>query len=738
MTEPATIAPDALVPPWLSRLAAAGWRVLVSIAFALVLGWLAIQLGPVSAAIVVALIIAATFAPYVAALRARGWSRIRAAAAVTVSAFAVLGVGLALLTAAFLPYIFDVANAIQAAIADLQGAIAALDPPDAVMAVIDRIRSTITEILGNVVSAIAAPAATVITVVILAAFLLFFLLLDGDRAWDWLTSGVRGWRRERLTDSGHVALDRVGGYLRGTAVLSATDAISDFLFLWLLGVPLAGPLSVLVFIGGFIPYVGGFITTSVLVIVTWATNGIGDVVILLALITIMNLIQGNILAPVIYGRTLDVHPALVLIALPAGAALFGIIGLFAALPFLAFVLTLAPAIVDALDLEPDERERDHGIVPTWLDRMAQWSWRGLVVLGLAGIATAVAVRLPTVILPVVLALVFGATLSPAVDALVRRGWRQSLAALVMTLGTVLAIFAIMAVTVASLAGSVGDIANTAGAGAESVATSTGTSALGVINWVRNIGSGAAASVISAVSAAATLGVILLLATLLTFYFLRDGAKLWHRLTGRLEEPRGSAVDAAGAKAAGVLGGYMVGTGAISIFGALTQLLIMVVLGIPLAVPLAVLSFFGGFIPYIGSFITTGLAFLVTVATGDTTDIIVMLIFTVVFNIVQGNVVAPLVYGKAVNLHPAVVLMAIPAGNEIAGITGMFLVVPILGVVAATWRTVLAAVAGNIPTAPADEGDAGPVDAGVQPDEPSPMSASSVPPPLIPEPDPEPA
>ena len=133
---------------------------------------------------------------------------------------------------------------------------------------------------------------------------------------------------------------------------------------------------------------------------------------------------------------------------------------------------------------------------------------------------------------------------------------------------------------------------------------------------------------------------------------------------------------------------MVGTGAISLFGAATQWLIMTILGIPYALPLAVLAVFGGFIPYIGSLITTGLAFLVTVATGSPTDIVIMAIFTIVFNIVQGNFVAPIVYSKVVSLHPAVVLVAIPAGNEIAGVIGMFLVVPFLGVFAAVWRTVL--------------------------------------------------
>ena len=133
---------------------------------------------------------------------------------------------------------------------------------------------------------------------------------------------------------------------------------------------------------------------------------------------------------------------------------------------------------------------------------------------------------------------------------------------------------------------------------------------------------------------------------------------------------------------------MVGTGGVSLFGAVTQYLIMVLLGLPLALPLAVLAFLLGFIPYIGSFIATGLAFLVAIAVGTPQDIAIMAIYTIVMNIVQGNFVAPIVYSRAVNLHPAVVLMAIPAGSEVAGILGMFLAVPFLGVIAATWRTVL--------------------------------------------------
>ncbi len=133
---------------------------------------------------------------------------------------------------------------------------------------------------------------------------------------------------------------------------------------------------------------------------------------------------------------------------------------------------------------------------------------------------------------------------------------------------------------------------------------------------------------------------------------------------------------------------MVGTAAISFVGAASQWVIMVALGLPLALPVFVLSFFGGFIPFIGGAITTGLAFLIAVANGEPIDIVIMAIWTIVFNLVQGNVVASLVYGRTNNIHPAIVLLAIPAGSAVAGILGMFLVVPVIGVVAATWRTVL--------------------------------------------------
>src|SRR5947209_3610859 len=113
MTEIAPAIPEGngLVPGWLQRLAAVGWRLLVTIALGLVLIYIAVLLGTVTASVLVAAIVAATFAPFVLALGDRGWSRIKAAAAVFVGAMAVIIATIVIIVIAFLPAITNVVDA---------------------------------------------------------------------------------------------------------------------------------------------------------------------------------------------------------------------------------------------------------------------------------------------------------------------------------------------------------------------------------------------------------------------------------------------------------------------------------------------------------------------------------------------------------------------------------------------------------------------------------------------------
>lgn len=685
MTTASRPSPDTLVPEWLRNVAALSWRILVSTGLVAVIVYIAMELAVVTGAALIAGIIAATFAPFVLRLRDRGWSRTRAAAVVTLGALVTVAGTVILIALAFNPYASDVALAFNAGLAELRSQLAAMGVPREVTTLIHTAIGRVGEWLTATAIGLARALVPVVTTGLLALALTFFLLQDGDKAWVWLFQEARGERLDRITSAGHDALERVGGYLRGVAVLAGTDAVSDFVFLTLLGVPLAAPLAVLVFLGGFIPYVGGAVTTTLLVLVTLATQGPEAVVILLVLVAVMNLVQGNLLAPLIYGKTVNIHPALVLLALPAGAALGGIVGLFVAIPIVAMILAVWRAVVETLD--PGPEHRPSALVPGWLDRLAQWSWRLLVAIAVAAVATAIAVSVPLVVIPLVVAIVLAATLHPLVDRLVRRGWRRIVAAVTVTGGTALVVIVIVGLAAASLIARGADVVAAASSGAAS-ATDGGGSGSWMVELVQSIGLGVLATIAAVVAGFASLAVMLFLAGLLCFYLLRDGPTFWRSFIERLPPGKNREVETAGSRATAVLGGYMLGTGAIAAFGAVSQYLLMTALGLPLALSLAVLTFFGGFIPYVGSLLTTGLALLVTVGAGNPQATAVMLAFTVVFNVVQGTLVAPLVYGRVVGLHPAVVLMAIPAGSEIAGVVGMFLAVPVLGVIAATWHSFL--------------------------------------------------
>ncbi len=160
------------------------------------------------------------------------------------------------------------------------------------------------------------------------------------------------------------------------------------------------------------------------------------------------------------------------------------------------------------------------------------------------------------------------------------------------------------------------------------------------------------------------------------------------MLARIPADRREIVGESGAKAARILNGSTLGTGLVSLVAGTLQVLMMTLLGLPLAFPVGVLTFFGGFIPYIGGAVATGLGFLIAIAFGTPTTIVLMAIFTIVINVVIGNFVAPLVLGRTVSIHPAIVLLAAPAGAAIGGLIGMFLIVPMIAIFMATWRSVI--------------------------------------------------
>jgi predicted PurR-regulated permease PerM len=679
--------PRELAPDWLIWLGGVGWRILATIGLAIVVVWLAVQLSTTTVSVLVAGIVAATFAPYVMALRRRGWGRAKAAGVVTVGAILIIVAIAAVIVIAFIPQIANMLGGLQAGVQKIQAIAADVTLPPQYAAILATVVEDIKTWLSAEAAQIANLAAVVVTITILAGLLTFYLLQDGDKTLDWAVPDSLGWRKDPIRHAAVDAMARVGGYLRGSAILGAVYGVTDFIFLLIvgLGAALAAPLSVLVFMGNFIPYIGGFVTTIIILLVTYGALGATPTLILFVLLTIRNVIVSNVLRPVVYGKTVDLHPAVILMVLPAGAAVAGIFGLFAAIPVAAAAVSISGAIVSVLsEHEPEPRMPGSGPgIPTWVDRLGQWSLRLLIAATLAGVVIYVTSLVPLVIATATIGIILAATFRPGVKALLRRGWKPGRAALLVTAAGFGIAILVVVVSTAALLESAPALIDTTGGGATSISDTDWTRAL-----VTQAGAGFISSLTSIVQGIAGFAVTLLLGALLTFYLLRDGPKGWAAVTRRFHGWRGQTVDAAGQKAISVLSNYMIGTGGLSAFGAITQGIIMFVLGLPLILPIALLSFILGFIPYIGGAIGTILAFLVAVKVGSTQDIIVMGIWTVVFNIVQGSFVAPIVYGKAVSLHPAIVLIAIPAGGQLAGVMGMFLAVPIMGIVAAVWRSLI--------------------------------------------------
>jgi putative heme transporter len=698
------MAAPSVVPDWLANLAALSWRVLAIAGLAVALWLTATVLWTVTASIAVAVVIAAAFAPAVLRLRARGRSRTAASAIVWVVAIAAIAGILLLLGLALLPYAAEIVRNVTQGITDLQARLADISAPPFVGHLVDDLVNAVRGMLASAGSAVVSAAASVGTILVLATFLVFFFLRDGDTAWAWAFQAFSDAKQASITASGRDAVARIGGYLRGTTVLSGLIAITDFVFMIVLGVPLAAPLSVLVFLGGYIPYFGGAVTTGLVLLVALAAVGPWPTLVLLLLIAIRNVILGYGIRPALYGRTVSIHPALVLIALPAGYQLAGIVGLFAAVPVTAVLFAVATSVLELV--EPDRRPRLPGLVPAWLDRVAQWSWRLLAALALAALVVSAFVAVPLVLLPVVLSVILAATLDPLVKVLERRGQSRARAAAVATGGGFLAVAVIMILTIATLVDQVGPMMTGVESGADAADAALGGQLGLLVTAVTTGGGSIAAGVADTIQALSTVVVIVILSTLLAFYFLRDGGRLWGRIVHRVRPDVEPDVHSAGSRAYEILGGYMAGTAVVSFVGAFSQMVIMILLGLPLALPVFVLSFVLCFIPYIGGFISTGIALLIAISVGDPTTVLIMAIWTLVFNLVTGNIVSPIVYGKTVHLHPAVVLVAIPAAGAVAGILGMFLVVPLAGVVATTWRTVVR-VMGARPQGADGEPGAGP-------------------------------
>ncbi|MGY1836919.1 AI-2E family transporter [Blastococcus sp. SYSU DS0510] len=298
--------------------------------------WLLLRLPLVTVAIAVALLLTAIVAPITRWL-ARGLPR---AAAALLSVLLLFGV---LIGAGFLVG-FRAADQLRNLTRPLAAGIdrirvwlidgpLGLDPQqvtEARNALVDRLFR-----LAPEPTAAASMALYVLAAVILVAFLTFFLLKDGASMWAWVLRLVPARRRGQVDGAGRTAWTTLSQYVRGVVIVALIDAAGIGLALVILGVPLWPSLTLLTFVGAFIPLFGATVSGVVAVLVTLVTNGLTDAIIVLVAVLVVQQVEGNILQPIIVGRTLRLHPVVILVSVTAGSLLWGLAGALLAVPLVA-------------------------------------------------------------------------------------------------------------------------------------------------------------------------------------------------------------------------------------------------------------------------------------------------------------------------------------------------------------------------------------------------------------------
>jgi predicted PurR-regulated permease PerM len=191
---------------------------------------------------------------------------------------------------------------------------------------------------------------------VLMIFVMFFLIKDGDRIWNWLLGAMRTDTARRMDRAGHASWLVLVYYMRGTVAVAAIHAVVVGVALWIMGVPLAVPLAVLVFVAAFVPLVGLLVAGALAVIVTLATRGWVDAVILLGILIIEDQLEAHLLQPQVVGKMIRLHPLAVILSLAVGGILAGIPGAVVAVPIVAVITRALPELrrSEPEDLGPDD------------------------------------------------------------------------------------------------------------------------------------------------------------------------------------------------------------------------------------------------------------------------------------------------------------------------------------------------------------------------------------------------
>ena len=354
-------------------------------------------------------------------------------------------------------------------------------------------------------------------------------------------------------------------------------------------------------------------------------------------------------------------------------------------------------------------------------QLSDLAWRGLVIAAAAFLIAYALMRLKVVVLPLAISLLFATFLTPAVAWIERRGLRRGLATALVFVGFLGSLVLIVIGVAPPVGRQFGDLGETVAQGIDDIETWLIEGPIGLTSvqidtyreqldqYVRSALASSgdqliAGAVIVAEALAATL-----LTILATLFIVKDGPKMQAWFLAHVPADRREVTAVCAARAWTALGGFLRGAALIGGVEAVVMAIALAVVGADLVVPVAVLTFFAAFFPVLGAIVAGVVATLVALVSGGFADATVIAIVALVVQQFDNDLLAPVIYGRALRLHPLVVVSALTAGASLGGIIGAFLSVPVTAAVVAVsgelWRRRASAdgsVSTSAPPSPATE------------------------------------
>jgi putative heme transporter len=348
---------DPPVPRPLQIAAAWSWRLLLVGGAIVGLVLAAAQLRLVVLPVMLAIVLAALLSPVVRLVGRSGMPHGLAVGLTIIASLVVLGGLVTLMAPRAIDEFAELDVSVQDGIETVQGWL--VDGPlglserqieSTTERAIDEVRSN-----AGVISQGAVTGAFLLVEVLaglsLALVILFFFLKDGTRIWAWIVGLFHRERQDDVREMGDRAWTTLGGYLRGVTMVATFDAVFIGLALILLGVPLVLPLVMLTFFGAYLPVVGAVLAGLAAVMVALVSEGVVTALLVLAAVVFVQQVESNFFQPVVVGRSVHLHPVVILLALTAGGVLGGLIGALLATPLVAVLNSMLVYLREKTEVE---------------------------------------------------------------------------------------------------------------------------------------------------------------------------------------------------------------------------------------------------------------------------------------------------------------------------------------------------------------------------------------------------